>query len=367
MTYIVQNFVDGQTLTAEQLNYMERGIAAMSDTGKLADEIAIRVVSALGNEEVVGLLEGTVETFTIPNEAENLKSAPFAGCTQLKFISVSEDHPTLSVTDGVLYSKDGSTLIVYPSAKEAEEFALSPRVTSIAEKAFDGCCGIKSLIIHEGVTSCASDAFDGCDIAKIELHMNANTLNQGGAYPISLNGEVTVIIPEGATFIDAEVFKNLPNVTTVYVNGQCEMETWGYVMDSKGTTLQTSVFGGDLIPLKKLVFGEGVTSLPGNVCYDNKTLESVTIPSGVTVIPSNAFCRCALLNEVVLNESLETIEVNAFASCISLESITIPGSVTYIDSYAFSSSGLKTIRGYAGSYAETYAASKGIAFEVIAE
>ena len=241
MSYIVQNFVDGQTLTAEMLNRMEAGIAAMSDTGKLADEVASRVVSALGNEEVVGLLEGTIETFTIPNEAEELKPAPFAGCTQLKSISVSEDHPTLSVMDGALYSKDGTTLIVYPTAKEAEEFALSPRVTSIAEKAFNGCCGIKSLVIHEGVASCASNAFDDCDIAKIELHMNADILNQGGAYPLSLNGEITVIIPEDATFIDAEVFKNLPNVTTAYLNGQCEMETISYVYDSKGSSMQVTV------------------------------------------------------------------------------------------------------------------------------
>lgn len=40
MSYVKQNFVDGQTLTAAHLNHMEAGIAAAGDPGEGLSETA---------------------------------------------------------------------------------------------------------------------------------------------------------------------------------------------------------------------------------------------------------------------------------------------------------------------------------------
>ena len=58
----------------------------------------------------------TVSSITIPGSVVSVKANPFAVCTKLKNISVSADHPTLTTIDGVLFSKEDSCLVCYPSA-----------------------------------------------------------------------------------------------------------------------------------------------------------------------------------------------------------------------------------------------------------
>ena len=73
------------------------------------------------------------------------------------------------------------------------------------------------------------------------------------------------------------------------------------------------------------------------------------------------------MKRIVIPASLTRIGDCLFADCESLTSIVIPASVTDIDDSAFDCCDELTIKGYAGSYAETYAKENGIPFEVIDE
>lgn len=64
-----------------------------------------------------------------------------------------------SVLDGVLYSKDGKTLVRYPSAKADEEFIIPSTVTKIAENAFSGATNLKKVQIKSNVTEIGKNAF----------------------------------------------------------------------------------------------------------------------------------------------------------------------------------------------------------------
>jgi hypothetical protein len=107
---------------------------------------------------------------------------------------------------------------------------------------------------------------------------------------------------------------------------------------------------------------------------ENQELESIVIPDTVKTISEGAFCNCTSLTNVVIPESVTSIGEAAFVGCKSLTSIVIPESVTSIGNSAFDwagagddEEGILTIKGYAGSYAETYAKEKGIPFEEIDE
>ena len=80
-----------------------------------------------------------------------------------------------------------------------------------------------------------------------------------------------------------------------------------------------------------------------------------TISNGITIIDRDTFGGCNLLTDITIPESVKTIEYYAFYNCEMLESITLPENTTNISSSAFSGSGLKTIYGTSGSYAETFA------------
>lgn len=100
----------------------------------------------------------------------NLKhaEAPFAECPLLKSISVSEDNPYLTDIDGVLYSKDLSTLIGYPNA-HGEEYELPSATAKIARMAFFKNDAIRALKCEDELLEIGSEAFEQSSIETISL------------------------------------------------------------------------------------------------------------------------------------------------------------------------------------------------------
>lgn len=87
--------------------------------------------------------------------------------------------------------------------------------------------------------------------------------------------------------------------------------------------------------------------------------------SAVTNISEQAFADNERLRTFdASSSSLISIESKAFANCVNLKSINLPASVNYIADDAFQNCPLLTIHCITGSYAESYAKSKGIPMEV---
>jgi glucan-binding YG repeat protein len=72
-------------------------------------------------------------------------------------------------------------------------------------------------------------------------------------------------------------------------------------------------------------------------------IKKVVVGEGVTSISGNAFNLCASLSSVSLPSSLTSIGISAFSCCTSLTSITIPSHVTTIREYAFVTTGLTSV------------------------
>lgn len=88
---------------------------------------------------------------------------------------------------------------------------------------------------------------------------------------------------------------------------------------------------------------------------DMKGLKKLVITDGVTNISNFAFSYCRELTSVTLPGSITGIGTSGFAGCSALTEIVLPDSVTEIDETAFSGCEKLTIKGKAGSYAETFA------------
>ena len=76
-------------------------------------------------------------------------------------IKVSDCNENYRSIDGVLFTKDGQTLVACPGGMKGE-YAVPQGVTEIAEEAFYGCSSLESITIPEGVTKLGLGAFDGC-------------------------------------------------------------------------------------------------------------------------------------------------------------------------------------------------------------
>ena len=141
--------------------------------------------------------------------------------------------------------------------------------------------------------------------------------------------------------------------------------------------------------LKKVTFKEGITAIGETTCFELSNVTSISLPDSVKRIGMGAFGYCSSLSSIVLPSSLDAIEASTFVECDSLTNVVIPDGLVSIDDYAFgdcsaleaiiippsvtsihydafrSSAKLKTIKGVAGSYAETFANSRGYTFVAI--
>lgn len=86
-----------------------------------------------------------IKAVQIPSTVSSIGERAFGGCTSLVYISVDKDNKTFTDVTGILYSKDESRLIAFPSASGLSEITISKRVTSISDMAFYSCPSLKSI------------------------------------------------------------------------------------------------------------------------------------------------------------------------------------------------------------------------------
>lgn len=143
----------------------------------------------------------------IPDGVTSIGANPFLGCGQLQTIQVSPDHPILATIDGVLFEKTTKTLIFYPAALDAAEYAIPEGILSIGENAFSGCFGLTSVTIPDSVTSISDYAFLDCyGLTSITLSDSVTSIGES-AFFFCYN-LTSVTIPDSVTFIGVNAFSN---------------------------------------------------------------------------------------------------------------------------------------------------------------
>ena len=248
--------------------------------------------------------DGLVDV-AIPGSVTNIGLRAFATCSRLMNISVETENNVYSSRNGMLLTKDGTTLIQGVNG----EVEFPPCVRMIGTQAFEGCSGLTRLVIPDSVTNIASRAF---------------------AY---YRGLTEVTIPDGIQFVGYWAFGycgRLANVTIpVYL-----VERSGYYGSLLGIGNMFSSTG-----IEKATLAEGATCI-GSYAFDRAFSDEtcpthVVIPNSVTNISEYAFFRCVGLKSVTIPENVVSIGRRAFNDCWNLTEVTIPNSVTNIGDGAF--------------------------------
>jgi len=87
--------------------------------------------------------------------------------------------------------------------------------------------------------------------------------------------------------------------------------------------------------IKRIIIGDGITTIGNDAFLGCSELTSVTIPNSVTTIGIKTFYKCSELTSVTIPNSVTTIGGSAFYYCSELTSVTIPNSVTTIGEATF--------------------------------
>ena len=137
---------------------------------------------------------------------------------------------------------------------------------------------------------------------------------------------------DSALTVPAEI-EGLP-VTSIgdeafYQNKKIESVTIPDSVESIGN----KAFAGSYV--KSVTMADSVTSLGNAAFKDCIYLTDVTLSGRLTAIRNNTFAFCTRLESVVIPEGVTLVETSAFQSCNHLASITFPSSLEVIGEYAF--------------------------------
>ena len=278
----------------------------------------------------------------------------FIFCPFLQTINVDEANTAYTSQDGVLYNKDMTHLVQYPSAAQNAEYKMPDSVTAVVPGAFyQGADALEykleKVICSSNLEYIAGAAFqNNFSVKELDLPV---TLQAVGDYAFDKATALTDVY-YGGTEEDRE---NL----TIGANGNSYLTNaeWHYTEPEKKTFVDGSltyqvnedgescsvvacdqdITGEVVVPAE--INGFKVTAIgngdDGRAFYNCKQLEKVIVSEGITSIEFRAFDGCENLTTVQLPSSLEKIGENAFYDCKSLVNINLPDNLKEIFSRAF--------------------------------
>ncbi len=180
------------------------------------------------------------ESITIPASVEHIGTYCFDGTEAMTEFIVDVDNTAYTAVDGVLYTKDYSTLIKYPEAKEGSSYTVESACENIADWAFVGTLYIEEIDL-QNVTYIGEDAFYYCmNLRKLAIPEGVAEINGIFAYCISLE---SVTLPSTLEKIGTSTFYNCSSLTSIvlpdsltyigsYAFFQCESLTSLTIPDS---------------------------------------------------------------------------------------------------------------------------------------
>lgn len=184
------------------------------ETNKLAIEITryigsaaqVVVPSTIDGKTVREIYERTfrykknVTSITLPDTIVNIGTGAFNACTALESITVSANNKKYSSKDGVLYNKNKTKLIVFPSAKKVTTFKIPNSVTAISEGAFYRSKKMTNLYIPATVKSIHREAFLGCSgLKKITVAKNNKKYSSANGVLFDKKKTILLSYPAGKT------------------------------------------------------------------------------------------------------------------------------------------------------------------------
>ena len=245
--------------------------------------------------------------YTMPKSVQKISSTAFQMNNSIAEFKVESDNNYFSVKDGVLFDKNQTTLVRYPSAKSGMNYTVPDSVSAIYDSAFYGhidladivipdtvnkigkeafaeCKNLSSLNIPASVTNLSERIFKGCSALKsVKLPENLERIEEYAFYDCS--GLINITIPDNVNYIGPSAFYSCENLTSVN------------------------------IPETVTVLNERVFSCCG--------FDSVTIPSSVTKISENVFDGCKKLESIDIPENVTELGMSSFLNCNELKIISI--------------------------------------------
>lgn len=311
-----------------------------------------------------------ISVLNIPASVEKIEYGAFAN-SNVSAINIDENNKNYTSRDGIVFSKDMTEIIAYPSLKEdttsysipdgvktvapyafktcwlLNEIKIPDSVVEVGDYAFESTTNLTDIVIPNSVTEIGKGAFFGCSsLESIVIPSSVSEIRDNTFYGCSELTDIT--LSEGVKSIGNLAFENCYNLKEILLPSsladinptafkQTMVEKFNVSENSENFTAQDGV-----------LFSRDMTELVAYPVTDSKT--EYTVPDGTTKIGDYAFVNNENLKIITVPQSVTKIGKYAAGMYLPLNS----------DSYDRMPSFM--LIGNSGSAAEKYASENDIAF-----
>lgn len=187
----------------------------------------------------------SLKSINFPENVQNLGGYIFQDCKSLTDITVADENAMFTDKDGILFTKDGNTLVRYPEARQDSEYTIPDECTQLANGSFVDAVNLKNIDLNNA-TVYGMDVFFRC------------------------TGIESIEVPDGAKDINSSMF------------AYCSS-------------------------LKDVSLPESLRTIGDYAFYTCAALEEINVPRGTEVIGAYSFFNCIELRDIHLPDSITKI------------------------------------------------------------
>lgn len=308
--------------------------------------------------EWVSAYGDTVCNLFIPESVTKIENVDWTAIGYgFKSITVDKDNPVFTSEDGVLFNKDKTVLLRYPTGNSANSYTIPAGVTTIDRYAFSDSCNLTDVTISGNVETIGYAAFsDSSNLKSVTIGDSVKTIDEAAFRWCS--GIENVSIGNGVTTIGFDAFRGCESLKTLtiptsvtsigeYALFGCDSIKSISIPESVASIGECALMNcNSLTKIEVAETNANYSSSEDGVLFNKSKTEliqypignertSYIIPDSVTTINTCAFCSCENLTSVTIPEGVTTIEESAFDNCENITSISFPDSVTTIGDWAF--------------------------------
>ncbi len=247
----------------------------------------------------------SVKKAVFEGNISNITSEKLGNPHNLQEIVLSESNTYYKVADGVLYSSDGTELVLSPSGLRGE-YTVKDGTLKISAGAFYGRERLSSVVIPSSVTEIKENAFSGCtglsDIYYKGTEEEWSEISKAEGWDESASYMLT------CGYIDPD-----------YSGDAGEGVVWKLWKESG--LLELSGYGSTY-DFELVTNGGQITGNTAGWSQHQDIITRAVVKNGIEVIGKNTFAFCGNFSDISLADTVKTIKSGAFPS--NIRNITLP-------------------------------------------